>query len=52
MRGALKPLPGISKVDITAGEKAFSVEYDPKKVDVDKILAALEASGEKAKLKS
>ena len=52
MRGALEKLPGISKVDVEEGSPDISVEYDKGKIDADKILAALEKTGEPIKKKS
>ena len=52
MRGALKPLPGIANVAIEVGQTEFSVDYDPDKTDVDKIMAAISAAGEGVTKKS
>jgi copper chaperone CopZ len=46
-------MPGIAKVDIKAGNKDFTVDYDPGKVKPDEIVAALVKAGEtKAKVKA
>ena len=50
MRSALKPIPGVAKVDVKVGENNFAVEFDPAKVSVDKMLAALKDAGEGAKV--
>ena len=51
MRGALGELDGVSDVAIAVGDPEFSVTYDPARVDVDAMLAALEAAGESAEPK-
>ena len=51
MRGALKPLKGISDIQIEIGDPNFKVEYDSTKVDVGQILAAIEDAGEGVKKK-
>ena len=48
MRGALQPLPGVLSVEVTPGRQDFTVAYDPAKVDVDRMLAALQAAREPA----
>jgi copper chaperone CopZ len=46
-------MPGIAGIDIKAGNKDFTVEYDASKVKPDAIVAALVKAGEdKAKVKS
>lgn len=51
MRGALGKLAGVKDIDIAAGTRDFSVSYDAAQVDVPKMLAALAAAGESAKVK-
>ena len=44
MSGAIEPLDNVS-CDIKAGDDPnFKVTYDPKKVDLDKIIAAINAT--------
>ena len=46
-------MPGIAAVNIRAGDKDFTVDYDPSKVQPAAIVAALVKAGEKdAKVKS
>ena len=49
MRGALKPLAGVSVVDVTPGKKEFSVTYDPKLVTPAKMIEELKKAGEGSK---
>ena len=49
MRGALEPVDGVSKVEITEGEQPFKVTYDPSKVKIDELLDKLAKAGEPAK---
>ena len=51
MRSALK-MPGITGIEIKAGNPDFKVSYDASKVKVDEMLTALEKAGEPAKKKS
>lgn len=51
MRGELGQLEGVYDVYIRANVKDFSVRYEPDKVGVDQMLAALDAVGEPAKRK-
>ncbi|MFN3242350.1 MAG: hypothetical protein ACE37K_12645 [Planctomycetota bacterium] len=51
MRGELGQIDGVYDVYIRANVKQFSVRYEPDKVGVDQLLAALEAVGEPAKRK-
>ena len=48
MRGALRPLAGVLAVDVTPGNQDFTVAFDPAKVTVDAMLAALKAAREPA----
>ncbi len=41
-------MPGITGVEITAGNPDFTVNYDGDKVKVDQMLAALDKAGEPA----
>lgn len=50
MRGALTKVPGIGEIKIEQNKTAFSVQYDPTKCDPQKLLAAVNATPEKAKL--
>ena len=43
MSGTLQPMAGVSKIDIKEGEEGFTVEFDPAKVSVESMLAALQA---------
>ncbi|MCC6669639.1 MAG: hypothetical protein IT458_01145 [Planctomycetes bacterium] len=52
MRGALEKMPGVNGVNITKGERLFTVSYDPAKVKVDAITEALAKAGEKVTVKS
>lgn len=49
MRGALEKLAGVSSVDVTPGNKRFSVVCDPEQIGLAAMLAALERAGEPAK---
>jgi copper chaperone CopZ len=49
VRGALEKLPGVSSVDVTPGNKRFTVVCDPKQVEPAAMLAALKKAGEPAK---
>ena len=46
MRGALAKVDGISQIDIKAGDKDFTVHYDPSKIKPADIVAKLVAAGE------
>lgn len=46
MRGALEGVPGISKIDIEAGTKDFTVHYDGGKIKPDEMVKKLVAAGE------
>ncbi len=48
VRGALKPIPGVTKVEIEEGNKDFKVSYQPSKVKVDDLLKKLEEANEPA----
>ena len=48
MRGALQPLAGVVAVDVEPGNKDFTVAFDPAKVTVTAMLAALTAAREPA----
>ena len=50
MRGALEKLPGVSAVDVTPGNKVFSVVCDLERIEPAAILAALAKAKEPAKL--
>ena len=49
MRGALK-LDGVHEVHVQPGKRDFVVVYDPKKVEVETMLAELKKKGEPAQL--
>ena len=49
MRGALKPLAGVSAVDVTPGKREFTVTYDPKLVTPQKMIEELAKAHEGAK---
>ena len=49
MRDALGTLGGVQILELEEGKKPFKVKYDPKKTELAKILAAIEAKGESAK---
>ena len=40
----------MQSIDITVGEKPFTVKYDKSKVDTEQMLAALKTAGEPAKV--
>lgn len=42
-------MSGVEKVDVTPGNKAFTVVFDPSKVTVDRMIGALEKAGEATK---
>jgi copper chaperone CopZ len=48
VRDALKPLPGVVAVDVKPGERDFTVAFDPARVNVGQMLAALQAAREPA----
>ena len=48
MRRALEPF-SVKISDLQAGERKFKVEFDPKKTEMAKMLAALKKEGEEAK---
>jgi copper chaperone CopZ len=50
VRGALEKLPGVSAVDVTPGNKLFTVVCNRKQIDVATMLAALAKAKEPAKL--
>ena len=53
MSRALKGAPGISKIDITAGDQDFTVQFDSATTNAAAIVEALKKGGEPgAKLKS
>jgi copper chaperone CopZ len=52
VRGALEPLPGVRKVDVTVGKREFTVTYEPSKVSTAKMLQELERAGEGAKVQT
>ena len=41
VRGALEPIPGVTKVEIEKGNKDFKVSYQPAKVKLDDLLKKL-----------
>jgi copper chaperone CopZ len=45
---ALAPLPGIKRNDAEKGKRTFTVEYDPKQVEMSTLIAALKNAGEGA----
>ena len=47
MRGALKDMPGVARVDIEQGERNFVVHYDSAKANPQQMLTAVHAAGEK-----
>ena len=49
MRGAISKLPGVGKIDVSAGKAEITVAYNPEITDVDKLLAGMEAKGQAAK---
>ena len=49
MRGVIRKLPGIGKIDVSAGKAEITVAYNPEVIDVDKQLAGKEAGGQSAK---
>lgn len=51
MRGALEPVPGVTKVDIQKGNPDFKVTYDAAKVKLEDLLKKLDKAGESAKKK-
>ncbi len=51
MRGALKDVSGVAKVDIEVGDANFKVVYDPATVKLDDLLEKLDKAGESAKKK-
>lgn len=51
MRGALDKVPGVSQVDVTAGQQEMTVHYDAGQTNVDAILSALKGAGESATVK-
>jgi copper chaperone CopZ len=50
VRGALQNLPGVSAVDVTPGNKVFTVVCNRKQIDPATMLAALKKAGEPANL--
>jgi allophanate hydrolase subunit 1 len=48
VRGALNKVEGVGNIAITQGNRDFTVAFDPKKVKVADLLAALEKAGEPA----
>lgn len=53
MRGALDKVPGVTHIDIKAGDKDFTVHYDPAKIQPADMVAKLKAAGESgAKVKT
>ena len=53
MSSALENAPGVSKIDIEAGQTDFTVHYDESKIKPDDMVKLLVAGGEKdAKVKS
>lgn len=48
---ALKALPGVVKNDAEKGKRSFTVEYDPKLLQADALVAALANCGEGVALK-
>ncbi len=47
MRGAIAAFDGIEIMDLKAGETPFKISYDATKVELDKVLTALEKAGER-----
>lgn len=45
MRGALKPF-GVEITELEAGKLPFKIKYDPKKCNLDEMMAALKKDGE------
>ena len=52
MRGTLKPLAGVSAVDVTPGKREFTVVYDPARITPEKLIEELEKAGEGSKPQS
>jgi len=46
VRGALEKVPGVTKIDIAAGQKDFTVHYDATKIKPADLVAKLVAAGE------
>lgn len=46
MRGALGNVDGVARIDIRAGEKDFTVHYDPARITPQQMVAKLQAAGE------
>lgn len=47
----LAKLPGVKKNDAEKGKRSFTVEFDPKQLEADKLVAALKDCGEGVKPK-
>jgi copper chaperone CopZ len=47
----LGKLPGVKKNDAEKGKRSFTVEFDPKLIEADKLVAALKDCGEGVKPK-
>ena len=50
MRGTLLKLPGVAKVDIVAGKREFTVDYDDRKVKPEEFPPVLKKAGHPAKV--
>lgn len=48
MRGALTKVAGVSGTTVVPGNAKVAVTYDPRQTNVEALLAALAAAGEKA----
>jgi allophanate hydrolase subunit 1 len=48
VRGALQALSGVQRVDVTPGNRDFTVAYEPAMVTVEAMLAALRTAKEPA----
>jgi hypothetical protein len=52
VRSTLGKFPGVEIQNLSAGQRDFDVKFDPAKVKLDDMLAALKAAGEGVKRKS
>lgn len=52
MRSALEGAEGVGKIEIKAGDKDFTVHFDSKKTDQDKICEAIKKKEPDAKVKT
>ena len=45
IEGAVGPLDGVAKAEVSISDRTVDVEYDPEKVELDAIVTAIDGQG-------